>query len=82
MSARSALFLHLPDTLWLSQRDDLINALVAEVEVAVRASIAADFMQFGQHKDVLSWGEAVLIAREGLCNCRGGSKPCETAATS
>jgi hypothetical protein len=58
------------------------DALGAEVEAATRASVAADFEQFGKRKDFLSWGEGVLIAREGLCACRGGSKPCETAAKS
>ncbi|WP_138964350.1 hypothetical protein [Streptomyces sp. YIM 121038] len=40
MSARDELFLHLPDTLWLSKRDALLDAYRAEVlrEAAVMAA--------------------------------------------
>jgi hypothetical protein len=55
----------------------LLNRFRAEVERKVRAEIAADFEQFGKRQDSLSWGEAHLIAGEGLCVCRGGSKPCD-----
>ena len=55
----------------------LLAELRAEVEREVRWSIAADFQTFGRRQDSLSWGEAHLIARDGLCRCRGGSKPCD-----
>ncbi|MGW6531381.1 hypothetical protein [Streptomyces venezuelae] len=54
----------------------LLAELRAETEREVRRSIAADFETFGKKQVSLSWGEAYLIAREGLCVCRGGSKPC------
>ncbi|MDX3520778.1 hypothetical protein [Streptomyces scabiei] len=54
-----------------------LDALRAEIEREVRWQIAADFKQFGKRQDTLSWGEAALIAREGLCRCRGGSQPRE-----
>lgn len=56
---------------------DLLADFYNAIERKVRAEIAADFMQFGKRQDSLSWGEAVLIAREGLCRCRGGSKSCD-----
>jgi parvulin-like peptidyl-prolyl isomerase len=55
----------------------LLAELRAEIEREVRWQIAADFETFGRKQDSLSWGEAHLIAREGLCRCRGGSKPCD-----
>jgi hypothetical protein len=33
--------------------------------------------QFGKRQDALTWGEAALIAREGLCRCRSGHVPCD-----
>ena len=59
----------------------LVNALVVAVKSKVRAEIAADFEQLGKRQGSLTWGEAVLIASEGLCVCRGGSKPCDTEGT-
>ncbi|MGP4114615.1 hypothetical protein ACTWP5_27365 [Streptomyces sp. 4N509B] len=46
-------------------------------EQSIRNQIADDFTKFGERQDTLSWGEAVVIAREGLCRCRGGRKPCQ-----
>lgn len=43
----------------------------------IRWSIAEDFTKLGERQDTLTWGEAVVIAREGLCRCRGGNKPCQ-----
>jgi len=54
-----------------------LDAFRAEIEREVRWQIAADFERFGKRQDTLSWGEAALVAREGLCRCRGGSQPCE-----
>lgn len=54
----------------------LIDQLRAEVERNVRWQIAEDFKTYGQRRDTLSWGEAFYIARDGLCVCRGGRKPC------
>jgi len=80
--------------LWLSadERADNLAARVqqllderesvhAEAERKVRAEIAADFEQLGKRQGSLTWGEAVLIAREGLCVCRGGSQPCDAEGT-
>jgi hypothetical protein len=53
-----------------------LKAEVASVERDVRWSIAEDFSTFGRKHESFNWGEAHLIAREGLCQCRGGSKPC------
>jgi len=55
----------------------LLDAFRAEIEREVRWRIAKDFEQFGKRQDTLGWGEAYLIAREGLCRCRGGDKPCD-----
>lgn len=67
------------DEFGLSTKDaaKLVNALVVAVKSKTRAEIAADFEQFGKRQDSLSWGEAHLIASEGLCVCRGGDKPCD-----
>ncbi|MEU9444600.1 hypothetical protein AB0D42_27715 [Streptomyces sp. NPDC048304] len=41
--ARNELFVHLPDSLWLSKRDSMLDALETEVEQRVRQQVAADF---------------------------------------
>lgn len=56
----------------------LLDDIRAKAERDVRSSIAADFEQFGKQQSKLTWGEAALIAREGLCACRGGQKPCQS----
>lgn len=53
-----------------------LDAMRAEVEREIRWQIADDFHRLGCTQDALSWGEALMIAREGLCSCRGGIKPC------
>jgi hypothetical protein len=55
----------------------LLDQMVEQVERRVRWQIAADFEQFGKRQSALTWGEAAVIAREGLCRCRGGSEPCD-----
>ncbi|MBX7464883.1 hypothetical protein [Streptomyces sp. NPDC057910] len=57
----------------------LLHAFSVAVEREVRAEIAADIRFVGKQRDTLSWGEAHLIASEGLCACRGGRKPCQDA---
>ena len=56
-----------------------LRAELAKAEARVRAGIAADFATFGRRQDSLSSAEAYLIAREGLCRCRGGKVPCTEA---
>jgi hypothetical protein len=55
---------------------DLLAAFYKAVRTAVRAEIAADFELLGKRHASLSWGQAVMVAREGLCQCQGGSVPC------
>ncbi|GHH87930.1 hypothetical protein [Streptomyces capitiformicae] len=55
----------------------LIAQLRAEIERDIRWQVAEDFKTVGEKQDSLSWGEAYYIARDGLCRCRGGSKPCD-----
>ncbi|MFE3326820.1 hypothetical protein [Streptomyces sp. NPDC059176] len=57
----------------------LLDAFAADVEREVRWQIARDFEKYGKRHDSLSTGEAYYIARDGLCSCRGGSKPCDAA---
>lgn len=57
----------------LAERDSLRE----QIEREVRAQIAEDFKTLGKRQSTLSWGEAHLIARDGLCRCRGGSKSCD-----
>lgn len=45
MSARDELFLCLPDSLWLSEREALLDNFRAEVEREVRASVAAEIAE-------------------------------------
>ncbi|MFD5910311.1 hypothetical protein ACFWHL_16490 [Streptomyces massasporeus] len=59
------------------EAEQLIAEMRAETERQVRAQIAEDFKRLGNRQSSLSWGEAYYIARDGLCRCRGGSKPCD-----
>lgn len=59
-------------------------ARIAELETAnaateprVREAVAQDFIRQGKASDSLTWGHAVYIARDGLCGCSGGIKPCD-----
>ncbi|MFI1485672.1 hypothetical protein [Streptomyces sp. NPDC020747] len=54
-------------------------AAVANVESRVREAVAVGFVQLGESRDSVAWGEAHDIAIEGLCVCRGGSKACPEA---
>lgn len=56
-----------------------LDAYRAEVERQTRGQVEDDFHRLGKTQNMLSWGEAVAIAREGLCSCRGGIKPCTEA---
>jgi hypothetical protein len=58
---------------------DLLADFYRVVERKVRAEVASDFQLAARHQDEFSWGEAVTIAREGLCSCRGGNTPCPKA---
>lgn len=53
------------------------EVLLASAEQHTRKAVADDFAAFGKRRDELSWAEARMIAFEGLCTCRGGTKPCE-----
>lgn len=55
------------------------TAVRAEVERETRWQVAADFELLGKRRDTVGWGEAVMVAREGLCKCQGGSVPCPTS---
>lgn len=55
--------------------------ILSRFERTVRAEVAADFQLAARHQDEFSWGEAVDIASNGLCSCRGGNKPCPRAVT-
>jgi hypothetical protein len=55
------------------------QTLLARFRAEIRAEVAADFQLAARHQDEFSWGEAVDIARDGLCSCRGGNKPCPKA---
>lgn len=55
---------------------ELLANFRAAVEHDVRWSIAEDFTRYGRVAESLTWGEANLVAREGLCTCRGGDKSC------
>lgn len=69
----------------IAEQDSEIGAQSIRANAAeqtTRDQIAADFTKFGERQDRLSWGEAVLIAREGLCRCRGGNKPCQDGGAS
>ncbi|SDN19094.1 hypothetical protein [Streptomyces wuyuanensis] len=54
-----------------------VKRLRAEAERDVRWQIARDFEKYSRVAENLSWGEAYYIARDGLCTCRGGDKPCD-----
>jgi hypothetical protein len=56
---------------------DRLKAETRTAEDRVRESIAQDFIRQGEASDSLNWGQAVYIAREGLCGCSGGIKPCD-----
>ena len=67
------------DEVWAT---DLVDAYRGEIERDVRWQIAKDFEEFGKTHDTFSWGQAVYIARDGLCSCSGGSKPCDMGGAS
>jgi len=58
---------------------DLLADFFNTVERKVRAEVASDFQLASRHQDEFSWGEAVDIASNGLCSCRGGNRPCPKA---
>ncbi|MFE4867638.1 hypothetical protein [Streptomyces sp. NPDC056682] len=58
---------------------DLLAAFYEAVRTKVRAEVAADFELLGRRQESLTWGQAVMVAREGLCQCQGGSVPCPTS---
>jgi hypothetical protein len=58
-----------------------LTAENASTEAKVRESIAEDFVRQGKASDTLNWGQAVYIARDGLCSCSGGIKPCDMGGT-
>lgn len=61
----------------------LLDAYRAEVERDVRSQVAEDFKRVGKTPNTdISWGRAFYIARDGLCSCSGGLKPCEMAGES
>jgi hypothetical protein len=53
---------------------DQASNLMHDFRNAVRAE---DFVRQGKASDTLTWGQAVYIARDGLCSCSGGLKPCD-----
>lgn len=56
---------------------DRLRTENATIEAKTREAIAQDFIRQGKASDSLSWGQAVSIARDGLCACSGGIKPCD-----
>jgi hypothetical protein len=56
---------------------EALNAERDRTETRVRESVAQDFIRQGKASDRLTWGQAVYIARDGLCGCSGGLKPCD-----
>ncbi|RCH70540.1 hypothetical protein DT019_03350 [Streptomyces sp. SDr-06] len=55
---------------------DLLHAFYEAVRTETRRQVAADFELVGRRQESLTWGQAVMVAREGLCQCQGGSVPC------
>lgn len=55
----------------------ILQAASVAVEHRTRWAVAEDFVRQGKASDSLTWGQAVYIARDGLCGCSGGLKPCD-----
>jgi hypothetical protein len=72
MNARDELLLVDGSDDWPAKADRILAMHAAEV----RNAVAADFELLGKRHASLSWGQAVMVVREGLCQCQGGSVPC------
>ena len=56
--------------------EELLDTVVADAERTAREQVATDFAIYGERQPRIALGMAQLIAREGLCACRGGRAAC------